>query len=89
MQFTALVKKSSSFSGNVAVVISAIRRNNGRDELIDPLETKAPNQIRQANWIMAKHTFDIPSNISSIRLHVRGTFTGEILVRNITLENKE
>ena len=88
MCFEIVVRKAPSFSGNIMAVISAIRKNAGKEDLIDPLVSKAPNQIRHGSWVMAKQTFDIPSNVTSIRCHIRGTFTGEVLVKEISLENK-
>ncbi|MDD4871230.1 MAG: metallophosphoesterase family protein [Kiritimatiellae bacterium] len=89
MCFEALFRKAPSFSGTVAAVISVIRKNNDKEELIDPYVTKAPTQIRQGGWVMAKQTFELPANTVSLRLHIRGTFTGEVLLKNISLENKE
>lgn len=89
MCLEAVVRKAPSFSGNIMAVVSAIRRNNGKEELIDPIASKAPNQIRYGSWVAAKQTFIIPSNVISIRCHIRGTFTGEVLVKTISLENKD
>ncbi|OGV58670.1 MAG: hypothetical protein A2283_02515 [Lentisphaerae bacterium RIFOXYA12_FULL_48_11] len=89
MCFEVVVRKTPSFSGTIVAVISAIKKINGKEELIDPLVSKAPNQIRHGSWVAAKQTFEIPSNIIAIRCHVRGTFTGEVLVKEISLENRD
>lgn len=87
--FEALFRKTPSFSGNVVASISVIRKNNGREDMLDPYVTKAPNQIRQGSWVMAKQTFELPANTLSLRLHIRGNFAGEVIVKDISLENKE
>jgi len=89
MCFQALFKKSPSFSGNIAATVSVTRKISGKDELTRQFATKAPSQIRQGNWIMAKQTFDLPANTVSLRLDICGTFTGTVLIKDITLENKD
>jgi len=89
MCFEALFRKTPSFSGTVVAAISIIRKTNGIEELMDPFVTKIPTQIRQGGWVMAKQTFELPANAVSLRLHIRGTFTGDVLVKEISLENKE
>jgi len=87
--FQALFKKDPAFSGVIVATVSLTVKNNGREEIIDRFVSKAPTQIRQGNWIMAKQTFELPSNAVSVKLDIRGTFTGTVLVKDISLENKD
>lgn len=85
----ALFKKSDDFSGNIAVVLSLTRESESGKEVVDQFIVKEPSQPRQGGWLLAKQTFTVPANAYSIEYQVRGKFTGEAMIKDISLQRKQ
>jgi hypothetical protein len=85
----ASIKKADNFEGNIFLSISTTVTRNGKIETNDRFITKQPLLRKQDGWYCAKQTFEPPSGCTSIRVHVCGAFTGEAIIKDISLERKE
>jgi len=88
MCFEVVARKSSEFAGNFTIAVSVVTRKKGREESINPYAVKTPTQIKSGSWMLAKDTFAIPANAVSISLRIGGKFTGNVFVKDISLENR-
>jgi len=95
----ALVKKSPDFSGSLAVVIPLVLRVESPSPETDAsgapiLETrpqfvvKEPTVPRADGWSLVKQKFELPVRPHSVKVQVRGRFTGIVWIRDLRLERK-
>lgn len=83
-----LARKGSAFAGNIAVVIPLTRKSASGEEIVDQFIVKEPNQPRQSGWLLAKKTFEIPANAVSIKFQIRGKFSGNVMIKDISLSRR-
>ena len=84
-----LFKKGNDFSGNIAVVVLLTRKPESGKEVVEQFIVKEPNQPKQGGWLLAKKTFSMPADACSIKFQICGKFTGEAMIRDISLSRKE
>jgi hypothetical protein len=87
LQLQAYVKKSENFSGNVEAAVTFYRTPQGGRP--SRTLTQAPTLKRRDDWWLAQQTFTVPPGMQSLRLAIRGKFTGTARVRDIALRRKE
>jgi len=78
-------QKSGHFAGSVSAVISLIKAAGTTEERIDQYIVKEPVQIRKGSGLVAKQTFTVPANSRRVELQIRGRFTGEVKVSDLSL----
>jgi diadenosine tetraphosphatase ApaH/serine/threonine PP2A family protein phosphatase len=83
-----LFRKDASFKGSVALVVVLTRQVHGREERLEQFYVKEPNQAKADGWQRAREKFDIPAGGTSIELHLRGQFTGTVLVKELALTRR-
>lgn len=81
--------KGAAFAGNAALAASLRKQVDGRIVSVDPFIVKQPNLPRRGGWLLAKQTFDIPADTVALTLEVRGSFTGQLLVKDLALVRRE
>lgn len=84
----ALFRKSTPFAGSIALVVTLTRQVDGREERIEQFYVKEPNQMKTDGWQRAREKFSIPSGGTAIQLHLRGRFTGTVLIKELSLTNR-
>jgi hypothetical protein len=89
MSVSALFRKRPGFAGTVALVASVQREAGSGEAPLDQFVVKEPTVRRQNGWRQAVQTFDIPAGASSVRLEIRGRFTGAVEIKEIRLARKE
>jgi diadenosine tetraphosphatase ApaH/serine/threonine PP2A family protein phosphatase len=85
----ALFRKSTPFTGSIALVVSLTRQVGGREERVEQFYVKEPNQAKADGWQQAREKFDIPAGGTAIQLHLRGRFTGTVLVKDLILTHRK
>jgi hypothetical protein len=81
----SVFKKSADFSGAVSIVVSLSKIGGSGEERIDRYLVKEPVQIKRTGDWAAKQTFTLPAASRHITLQIRGRFTGEVRVSNLSL----
>lgn len=85
----AMFLKSDNFEGSL-VVFASLTKNavDEAEEQTDEMRNfivKEATLSRKGGWELAKSTFTLPANSKTIRVGIRGKFTGSALTGNISL----
>ena len=80
--------KGDDFKGSAWMAVSLVKNTGAGDVAMEQYIVKEPALKRRGGWIMAKQTFNLPKGTHSIRVSIRGKFTGTVLVKNVILEYK-
>ena len=83
-----LFRKGDDFKGSAWMAVSLVKNTGAGDVAMEQYIVKEPALKRRGGWIMAKQTFNLPKGTHSIRVSIRGKFTGTVLVKNVILEYK-
>jgi len=101
LSMNARIKKSSDFSGNVAIVMILVQNmealsNRGSSafktvsfETNQHFAVKEPTMYRKDGWCLAKQTKNLPARSHSVIFQIRGKFQGTVFIRDIHLERKK
>jgi predicted phosphodiesterase len=81
----ALFLKTPGFEGHIAIVVSLTRQGEQTAETISHFYVKEPNQSLPGGWLRAKQKFDVPARGTQIQFHIRGTFTGQVRIKGLSL----
>ncbi len=82
------VWKSGDFRGTLALAVALDRRAGSGVERLDQFVVREPLQRRADGWASVKHTFELPARAESLRVEIRGRFTGSAAVCDLVLERK-
>jgi len=86
----AQVMRSADFTGNVEAFISLRKAGDGSQETVERFRVKEPNVRRKGGWYEARQTTGgLPARSTSIQVHLRGKFQGQVRVRQLSLERRK
>lgn len=89
----ALFKMDMAEEGEVAAYLVLTRRSGSKlvEDRRHIWKRPNPRSIRAGGWLMAKETTEkgLPEGAESIRVEIRGNFTGTVRVKAIALTRKE
>ncbi len=84
----ALFRRADGFAGRIALGVRVERETAEGPESLDHFVLKEPNLRRRDGWMGARETFTLPAGATRAQIDVRGTFAGEVEVREITLRRR-
>ncbi len=85
----AQFKRLENFRGDLGTWVVLLKQEGGRPTRIDPFTSKQPNLRRKEGWLEARETFTIPTGATAIEVGIRGTFSGEANLRDISLHRTQ
>lgn len=84
----ALIRKSPDFRGNATAFIAVTKKVNGRTQHSQRYLVKEPNLPRKNDFLLARHTFELPANTTHVALGLAARFSGSIEVARLELTEK-
>jgi hypothetical protein len=79
----AMINRSADFEGSLALYLVETRNVAGRaQELVRAVN---PGIKRKEGWMEARHTFVTTTNTVSVVYRVEGTFTGSVVLADLSL----
>ncbi len=81
-------RTTDGYSGSLAVEVTIDRAEAGKPAQVSKQVVKEPNERRHGGWLAARESFRVPAGARMLRVHINGTFSGRIEIRNVALSRR-